>query len=399
MQRAVNRITNISNKIGNNTMGTEATTVTGAIAEHENDLTSVNDKIAKISTGGEQLAPASLDALKTGLLTVADSVNTNQFIGIRIYPSFTANGFIAETTYCGYLYNIYKDNGTTVYLSASIYNNLGEDMIIAYNNGTWTFNSLTDKTQAIISNLTTQIMQSIYPIGSIYSSTESTSPATLFGFGTWEQIKDKFLLAAGDTYEAGNTGGAASASYTPAGTVGGHTLTVDEIPSHNHTFTGNAVNTGNNSVGHTHTYTDYYATTTGGTAITEANMRAHSHHMFANVAISRAGGAYAALAYTNDSSSEAPYRYWIQTTNQATPSAASSSTIGSSTSHTHSGANTSTTRTSDGISANHTHSVTASGSIGSKGGGGSHSHSFTGTAATISTIPPYLAVYMWKRIS
>ena len=61
-----------------------------------------------------------------------------------------------------------------------------------------------------------------YPIGAIYMSTNSTNPSTLFG-GTWEQIKDRFLLAAGDSYTNGATGGEAS-----------HTLTVNEIPSHNH---------------------------------------------------------------------------------------------------------------------------------------------------------------------
>ena len=49
-----------------------------------------------------------------------------------------------------------------------------------------------------------------YPVGSIYLSTFSTSPSSLFG-GTWEQIKDVFLLAAGDTYTAGSTGGSANA--------------------------------------------------------------------------------------------------------------------------------------------------------------------------------------------
>lgn len=62
----------------------------------------------------------------------------------------------------------------------------------------------------------------VYPIGSIYMSVTATSPATLFG-GTWEQIKDTFLLSAGDTYSAGDTGGEAE-----------HTLTVDEMPSHGH---------------------------------------------------------------------------------------------------------------------------------------------------------------------
>ena len=45
-----------------------------------------------------------------------------------------------------------------------------------------------------------------YPVGSIYMSTNNTSPASMFG-GTWEQIKDKFLLSAGSNYSAGATGG------------------------------------------------------------------------------------------------------------------------------------------------------------------------------------------------
>lgn len=51
---------------------------------------------------------------------------------------------------------------------------------------------------------------SAYPIGSIYISTRSVSPASLFG-GTWSRIKDRFILAAGDTYAAGATGGSADA--------------------------------------------------------------------------------------------------------------------------------------------------------------------------------------------
>lgn len=67
------------------------------------------------------------------------------------------------------------------------------------------------------------IVNIVYPVGSIYMSVSNTSPATLFG-GTWVQLKDRFLLGAGDTYTGGNTGGEAT-----------HTLTVDEMPSHNHT--------------------------------------------------------------------------------------------------------------------------------------------------------------------
>ena len=62
----------------------------------------------------------------------------------------------------------------------------------------------------------------IFPIGSIYMSVNNTNPSGLFG-GEWEQIKDTFLLACGDTYANETTGGEAT-----------HTLTIEEMPSHNH---------------------------------------------------------------------------------------------------------------------------------------------------------------------
>lgn len=61
-----------------------------------------------------------------------------------------------------------------------------------------------------------------YPVNSIYLSIVDTDPSLLFG-GTWEQLKDRFLLGAGDTYINGTTGGEAT-----------HTLTAGEMPSHNH---------------------------------------------------------------------------------------------------------------------------------------------------------------------
>lgn len=70
----------------------------------------------------------------------------------------------------------------------------------------------------------------IYPIGSIYMSVNDVNPSELFG-GEWEQIKDRFLLASGNTYVAGNVGGEAT-----------HKLTISEMPSHNHSveYTTNA---------------------------------------------------------------------------------------------------------------------------------------------------------------
>lgn len=61
-----------------------------------------------------------------------------------------------------------------------------------------------------------------YPVGSIYMSVNNINPANFFG-GTWEQIKDRFLLACGNTFKAGATGGEIN-----------HTLTVAEMPRHKH---------------------------------------------------------------------------------------------------------------------------------------------------------------------
>ena len=70
------------------------------------------------------------------------------------------------------------------------------------------------------------LTDTIYPVGSLYWSSKSTNPASLFG-GTWVQIKDRFVLACGDTYtSSGATGGASSV-----------TLSVSNMPSHNHSFT------------------------------------------------------------------------------------------------------------------------------------------------------------------
>lgn len=64
----------------------------------------------------------------------------------------------------------------------------------------------------------------VYPVGSYYWSSNSTSPSTLFG-GTWTQVKDRFVLAAGDNYSVNATGGEKT-----------HTLTVNEMPRHGHNW-------------------------------------------------------------------------------------------------------------------------------------------------------------------
>ena len=69
-----------------------------------------------------------------------------------------------------------------------------------------------------------RLLDAIWPVGSVYIAVTDTSPEALFG-GTWQRIEDRFLLAAGDSYPLGSTGGEAQ-----------HALTAAELPQHTHGY-------------------------------------------------------------------------------------------------------------------------------------------------------------------
>ena len=62
------------------------------------------------------------------------------------------------------------------------------------------------------------LLERIYPVGSVYISTLQTSPSSVIG-GTWTQVTDAVLR------------GSDSTGYTGSDT---HTLSVDEMPAHRH---------------------------------------------------------------------------------------------------------------------------------------------------------------------
>jgi hypothetical protein len=86
-------------------------------------------------------------------------------------------------------------------------------------------------TTAFITTAISAALLLIYPVGSIYTSTISTNPATLFGIGTWVAFgAGRVLIGNGGSFSAGATGGSADAvvvSHT-------HTATVTD-PGHVHT--------------------------------------------------------------------------------------------------------------------------------------------------------------------
>ena len=81
-----------------------------------------------------------------------------------------------------------------------------------------------------ITAATTTILGAAFPVGSTYfSTTDNRNPNTILGFGTWVALEGVSL--------GGISGTSGSAFNVSAGTVIGeetHTLTVGEMPSHNH---------------------------------------------------------------------------------------------------------------------------------------------------------------------
>ena len=77
---------------------------------------------------------------------------------------------------------------------------------------------------ASINTAIDEYWKTIYPVGSIYISTNSNfNPQTTWG-GTWVKTADgRCLIGANNTYPIGSTGGEAT-----------HTLSVDEMPAHKH---------------------------------------------------------------------------------------------------------------------------------------------------------------------
>lgn len=192
-----------------------------------------------------------------------------------------------------------------------------------------------------------QLYSELYPIGSIYMSVNLVNPATIYG-GVWRQIKDTFLLAGGDNYAIGTQGGDFFTTVQLSGNIDGHALTVDEIPSHSHTYEAPPAATGN-------------------TTLTQLQIPNHSHYI----------------------------TYDEPVTGNFKTSTTGDTTVGVITS-------TSMTRTSTtaGGGQPHNHNImTYTDNTGNTGAGQAHTHTFNGVSDTVDIIPPYLAVNMWVRIA
>ena len=264
------------------------------------------------------------------------------------------------------------------------------------------------------------LLNLVYPVGSIYWSSNNTNPGTLFG-GTWTQIKDRFILAAGDSYTNGATGGAAtvtltvsnmpshSHSFTPSGTVGSHTHTG---PSHSHSFTPSGTVgshkhsfTPSGTVGsHTHTGPSHSHSLKDGTANVSTSTSTYITHYIRSHdnynGLTRAGSHL-------DENVESDKEKITITASSESKSTISGSTEAAGTGNT--GATTPSFTGTAGTTGETAPSFTGTaGNTGAAGTGntGETAPSFTGTAgytdangsgSSFSILPPYVVKYCWER--
>lgn len=193
-----------------------------------------------------------------------------------------------------------------------------------------------------------------HPVGEYFETSDTEfDPNTAEGWhGTWVLENPGVVhVSAGTGYTAGTSGGSANVSYTPAGTVANTTLTSLQSGNQTLSATTNTVN------GHTHTVSG----TTGSAGD-------HAHSM--GKRWSNGKGSYTNYMTTEN---RATMELWTGTTGA----------------HTHSFSATSSS------SGSHSHSVT----IAAKNAAQGHNHGFTGTAASISVMQPYVVVNRWHRIA
>ena len=74
------------------------------------------------------------------------------------------------------------------------------------------------------------VLDFFYPVGTIYTTEDKNfNPSTRWG-GTWELIKDRMIIGAGNSYAVKSTGGSSTHSHTTSP----HALSGNEMPKHDH---------------------------------------------------------------------------------------------------------------------------------------------------------------------
>lgn len=250
------------------------------------------------------------------------------------------------------------------------------------------------------------------PVGYVYTSFVSTSPAILFG-GTWEQLDGVFLRAAKDTKTGGSdtrtlttsnlpshSHSFSTPSHTHSVTVPSHTHSFSGSASHKHTFTGTSVAAHNHSFSGSQSHSHNPALNDGTSSrfICMQNLTAVDNGNYGypeifeslswNSASSVSGGFWA--PYTNKNID------WGSTRYTTTSTVSISGTTGNAGSHTPAGTIGNTSVTISGTTESNTSSSSTSGSGGSSTGNTTNS---AGSGTAFNNMPAYQDIYAWRRIA
>lgn len=213
------------------------------------------------------------------------------------------------------------------------------------------------------------VLNAVYPVGSIYMSASADNPGTLFPGTTWIAWGNGKVPVGYDGNDtkfdaAEKTGGSSTNSYTPTGTVSETALTESQMPAHSHTIGA-----------HSHGLNDHKHSIPALSGIA-ANNGEHSHYLTYDSI--KQGTAGASIFRTVPNGSGTP-----------------GSTPGTKNAGAHEHAVTTNASITGGQSSQTSDSPAYASGL--KGSGAGHAHGFTGAAAAISTIQPYITCYMWKR--
>ncbi len=229
-------------------------------------------------------------------------------------------------------------------------------------------------------NLKTQLLNDTYPVGSIYMSTEDDTVEKVqdkFG-GTWVKYSSGTTLVGDDgtNYITNDSSKGSGGSSTV-------TLSIANIPSHNHSFTpkgsvsssfsGSSVTTSSTNTNHSHSFSG----STSGNGITNT-----TYFLYYGGTAGQVVGTYDVIAGNNSSP---PF---------SSVSAGSTNVKGAALAHYHNFSGTTGTMSAN---ASHSHTVTTSGSVSSNFSGTAGTTGSTGSGSSFNIQNPYTVVYMYKR--